>query len=226
MLFHGCGRVDHSFVHLVFVRDETLAKIKQAVAAGEDLTVPLVNNMTFRIRWEQEFFLNPLDGRLYKGSMKITQPSKQGDPRAAFRPGGLGGPQGRADKPKTHVEIVTMFMHKEPGNDLIVSLIVYFEDILAVVRDIVPPTPPRGVAQLCQRIVIDLQVPPPRGDPMPIFVHPSPAGIDLSRVKTAVQQVPLLLTTPPRGNEVLFRVQLVLGLWGYEGKDISFLQGG
>jgi hypothetical protein len=171
--------------------------------------------MTFRLRWEKSMFHNPVDGRTYQCKMNVYQPVKGTvDPRTHFRPA--------AATPKSHVEIVTIIMLKEPTADVLSPEVLsrYGKEIRATLRTLIPRSPPLGIVEPCQRLVLDLQVPPPPDGGLPIGVHPSAAGVDLPTIAAAVMRIPLMLQERPRTNAMLFRIQLVMGLWGYDGEDL------
>ena len=179
--------------------DATWKTIRSAIEARNDITIPLADNMRFRLEWTKTIYHNPVDGRAYaspEGSWQTFTPANAAPPS------------------DSHVKLNRIVLLHEPDPDDISAAVLsdYIQQVHHAVERLIPVQNPDVMGK---QLILDIQLPQSE-DWLKILAHPSEDGIPLADIGQAIVGV-----IPPQVRSGV-KFQIVESLWGYKGNVGQF----
>lgn len=180
----------------MYIGIATWTRIRDAILARRDISVPLKENSRFTIQWDKSVYHNPIDGQDYRAQDGVV----------------MFGDLITSDPHMTRM-VVSL---REPGPDDYDNVLKYMIDVDRLIRSHIPVQPPRNAgADPRKQVLFEFEL-PKGGEWLKLLAYPSSDGIPLSDICQKVASIP-----EPRVREFV-RIQFIYNLWGYEGGPAHF----
>ncbi|KAH9222321.1 hypothetical protein DL95DRAFT_508238 [Leptodontidium sp. 2 PMI_412] len=187
----------------ILIRDDTWARIRNAIQESQEIIIPLENDKRFILQWKQSVFHNPIDGDDYTASWTTYRPS---------------GPPKPPTSSHVNMSQVVFLVQPPVGTIDNQEFINYSQEIKQAIEQRIPVQPlppPQPNAHPGRQAVVEIELPKCEGW-LKMTAYPSMDGLDIQGI---MGQIGALVAPETRA---VVKVLLYFNLWGYEGPTAQF----
>jgi hypothetical protein len=188
---------------IVILHTRTWETIRNAIQNTQDITIPLIDDMRFILKFVRNTYHNPIDGSEHKAQWRTYLPA--------------GPPKPPSNSHVQQKEIV--FLVEPPSGTVSVQEMVDFmNEILKIIEQntpVSPLQPPPGFSHPGRQMVVEIDLPKREGW-LKMIAYPSMDGINSGVILPQIAE----LRAPEARSRCKF--QMFLDLWGNQGPAAQF----